>query len=94
MNRGPPAGIFNFEFMKPTPTPEIPPANTWWTRNCNGKRYYLRDAPKPFGSPRLYVWIYEENSNRCLHLPLATLLKRYTRYTAPHATTVITQTVA
>lgn len=79
--------------MKTTPPTEIPPGNTWWTRNCNSKRYYMPDLPKPFFGGRLYVWIYLENSNTCLHLPLTTLLKRYTRYTAPHATTVIERKV-
>lgn len=72
--------------MKTNSPETIPPANTWWVRNCNGKRYYLRDAPKGFGSARLYVWIYEEGVNRCLHIPLSTLLKKYTQYTAPHVT--------
>jgi hypothetical protein len=56
-----------------------PPANTWWKRNCNGKRYFLRDEPKPFGGSTLYVWIYQEGVNKCLHIPLKSLLKNYTR---------------
>lgn len=72
---------------KPKPELTIPPANTWWVRRCNGKRYYLRDAPKAyFGSSRLSVWIYEEGVNRCLHIPLSTLLKKYDQYTEPHIT--------
>lgn len=75
--------------MKPSELLIIPSPGTWWIRRCNGKRYYLRDAPKPAftGGSKLYVWIYEEGVNhRCLHLPLSTLLKRYDRYTEPHVT--------
>lgn len=72
--------------MKQKPELPMPKPGTWWVRKCNGKRYYLRDAPKqPFGD-RYFVWLYEEGKNRVLHLPLSTMLKCYTQYTEPHIT--------
>lgn len=70
--------LTNREFM---PTNVIlnglPLANTWWRRNCNGQRYYLRDAPK--GSPGFErVWIYREGTNQCLHIKARSLLANYT----------------
>jgi len=54
----------------------LPLPNTWWHRNCNGKRYYLRDAPK--GSPGFErVWIFLEGTNKCLHIKAKSLLKNY-----------------
>ena len=52
-----------------------PALNTWWVRDCNQKRYCLRQIHAFNGEP--YVWIYEEGANRCHHLPFITLLKRY-----------------
>jgi len=56
----------------------IPSLNTWWQRNCNGRRYLLRQIHAPFGG-KLYVWIYQEDVNKCLHIPLASLQKNYTQ---------------
>ena len=57
---------------QPMPTPEL---NTWWVRTCNQKRYFLRQIHASYG--KTYVWIYQEGINRCYHLPLTTLLKKY-----------------
>jgi hypothetical protein len=54
---------------------KAPEQNTWWVRNCNEKHYFLRQIHDFFGQP--YVWIYQEGVNRCYHLPLTTLLKKY-----------------
>lgn len=62
---------------KPKSTPTPPALYTWWQRNCNGKRYFLRQVHDCFGTP--FVWIYQEGVNRCLHIPVTTLLKRYTQ---------------
>lgn len=51
--------------------------NTWWQRNCNGRRYFLRQIHDCFG--KTYVWIYQEGVNKCLHIPLASLQKNYTQ---------------
>ena len=56
-------------------TTKLPEVNTWWQRTCNQKRYFLREIHDSYG--KTYVWIYEEGVNRCYHLPLTTLLKRY-----------------
>ena len=56
-------------------TAKTPEVNTWRVRTCNQKRYFLRQIHDLFGKP--YVWIYEDGVNRCYHLPLTTLLKRY-----------------
>lgn len=74
---GPTGKIFDAE--------RIPPHDSWWVRRCNGKRYYLQDPPKMFFG-KLMVWIYEEGKNKVLHIPAATLLKRYDQYTKPHKT--------
>jgi hypothetical protein len=58
----------------PTKTPAL---NTWWVRNCNQKRYFLRQIHEFCG--RTFVWIYQEGVNRCYHLPLSTLHKRYSQ---------------
>ena len=56
----------------PLKSPEV---NTWWLRTCNQKRYFLRQIHDCHG--KTYVWIYEEGVNRCYHLPLTTLVKKY-----------------
>ena len=62
---------------KNTATLKLPELNTWWLRTCNQKRYFLRQIHDHGGQP--FVWIYQEGINRCYHLPLKTLLKRYIR---------------
>jgi hypothetical protein len=57
------------------PASVYPSINTWWVRNCNRKRYFLRQLHEFCGQP--YVWIYEEGVNRCLHIPMVTLQKNY-----------------
>jgi hypothetical protein len=54
---------------------KIPEENTWWVRTSSQKRYFLRQIHEVCGRP--YVWIYQEGVNRCYHLPLTTLLKKY-----------------
>lgn len=53
-----------------------PLPNSWWKRNGNGKRYYLRNYVGTGPNERAVLFL--ENTNRALHLPLATVLKRYT----------------
>lgn len=48
----------------------------FWTRNRNGKRYRLGDLIVREGG-RVYVWMYEDNSNRCLHLPLESVCRNF-----------------
>lgn len=54
----------------------LPKINTWWRRKCDGKNWLLRQIHQPFDS-EYFVWIYLENSNKCYHIPLTTLLSRY-----------------
>lgn len=47
-----------------------------WKRRCNGKLYGLGDVtPDTVGVLR--VWVYEDNSNRCLHITLERLCRTF-----------------
>lgn len=46
-----------------------------WRRKCNGKLYGLTGINNYHGA--IYVWLYQDGTNKALHLPLATLAKRY-----------------
>lgn len=56
--------------IKPLTLPMI------WERKCNGKRYALGDLVVRAGG-YVYVWIYEDNSNRCLHITLERLARTF-----------------
>lgn len=47
-----------------------------WQRKCNGKRYALGQLIVREGG-RCYVWMYEDNSNRCLHITLERLCRTF-----------------
>lgn len=47
-----------------------------WQRKCNGKLYGMGDIHTT-GTSKLYVWMYEDNSNRCLRLPLERVLRTF-----------------
>jgi hypothetical protein len=49
---------------------------TVWERKCNGKRYTLGDLIVRAGG-RCYVWMYEDGSNRCLHITLERLCRTF-----------------
>jgi hypothetical protein len=47
-----------------------------WRRRCNDKPYTLGDIKADtIGIVR--VWIYEDNSNRCLHITLERLCRTF-----------------
>lgn len=52
-----------------------PLEKTWWRRNCNGKRYFLRNFLNTFGSERAVLFL--EGTNRALHVPVKSVLKNY-----------------
>lgn len=46
-----------------------------WRRKCNGKLYGLVDVKNYHGA--IYVWIYEDGTNKALHIPLKSLAARF-----------------
>lgn len=55
-------------------TPQTLP--TVWRRKCNGKLYALGSLVVREGG-WCYVWMYEHNSNRCLHIKLERLCRTF-----------------
>ena len=47
-----------------------------WRRCCNGKLYGLGDI-KADSVGVIRVWVYEDNSNRCLHITLERLCRTF-----------------
>ena len=68
-------GYWLLKYSGPLPEPRHLALPLVWKRRCSGKMYLLVRCHIFAGD--VMVWLHESGSNTALHLPLATLAKRY-----------------